>query len=62
MAQVGRNVEVEVNAHLLTITVNLKAPGKPSATGKTLVIASTEGNQAIAPGVYLGLNVYTKPA
>lgn len=43
------------------ITVDLSRPGKTSGSGKSLVIASTEGNVLI-PGtdIWLGLNVYRK--
>ena len=32
----------------------------PSKSGKTTVIASTEGNQPVSPGIFVGLNVYKK--
>lgn len=61
MAQkLGRNVAIEVKGDVMTITVNLKAPGTPSASGKTDVIATTSGNQAVdGTSVKIGLNVYT---
>ena len=59
----GQNVEVSVQndkkGKRLTIEVDLSAQGAPSKTGKSVVIASTKGNQAIPEaGVMLGLNVY----
>jgi hypothetical protein len=60
MASAGQNVEIEVKGDKVTITVDLSGAGIPSASGKTLVIASTRGNAAIAPGVFMGLNVYRK--
>lgn len=47
---------------MLTITVDLSKKGTPSASGKTLVVASTKGNQKIdGEGDFVvGLNVYTK--
>jgi len=60
MSSAGQNVEIEVNGDKATITVDLSAAGIPSASGKTLVIASTRGNVPIAPGVFLGVNVYRK--
>jgi hypothetical protein len=54
-----RNVVIEVKGKQLVITVDLGAVGAPSKSGKTLVIASTEGNKRIdAAGVVVGLNVY----
>jgi hypothetical protein len=44
----------------LAIAVDLSQTFGPSKTGKTTVIASTEGNQAVQPGVFVGLNVYKK--
>ena len=55
-----KNVDLKVNGKTLIITVDLSAQGSPSRSGKSIVIASTEGNQAIAPGVYAGVNVYRK--
>ena len=55
------NVKVEKKGNLLTLTVDLSKKGTPSASGKNLVIASTNGNQMIeSAGVTVGLNVYKK--
>jgi len=61
-----RNVSFEVKANILTITVKLDAPAVTSASGKSLVIATTEGNVSPAvpgcpPEVRVGLNIY-RPA
>lgn len=56
---IGQNVEAEVSGQKLTLTVDLSASGTPSASGKTLVIASTRGNAQVE-GVVIGLNVYRK--
>jgi len=59
-----KNVEMKVEGTILTIKVDLSKTFGPSKSGKTTVIASTEGNlpvDAAVPGhVYLGLNVYKK--
>ncbi len=58
------NVVTSVKGDILTITVNLKERHGPSASGKTVSIASTQGNIKLAAphdGVSIGLNVYTKP-
>lgn len=55
-----RNVDLRVQADKLIITVDLKQALTLSASGKTLVVSSTEGNVSI-PGVAdwkIGLNVY----
>jgi hypothetical protein len=56
-----KNVEMDVQNDILIITVDLSKEFGPSKSGKTVIIASTEGNQL----VYLreekiGLNVYRK--
>ncbi len=58
-----KNVEMSVTGAILTITVDLSKEFGPSASGKTIIIASTEGNVSI-PGAEekkIGLNVYKKP-
>ncbi len=57
-----KNVEMTVDGDLLTIKVDLSKEFGPSSTGKTIIIASTEGNQLV-PGneeIKIGLNVYKK--
>lgn len=46
----------------LTITVNLGETHGTSASGKSTIIASSQGNQVVpdTDGVKIGLNVYTK--
>ena len=60
-----KNVEMKVSEDgtKLTIEVDLTQEFGPSKSGKTIVIASTEGNQTI-PGTkaILGLNVYKHPS
>ncbi len=53
---------MKVEGNILTIQVDLKKEFGPSASGKTIIIASTEGNISI-PGndeAKIGLNVYKK--
>ncbi len=57
-----KNVEMTVEGSVLTIKVDLEKDFGPSSSGKTIIIASTEGNVAI-PGCEekkIGLNVYKK--
>jgi hypothetical protein len=59
-----KNVEMSLEGNILTIKVDLTKEFGPSASGKTIIIASTEGNVPI-PGredVKVGLNVYHKKA
>jgi hypothetical protein len=55
-----KNVEIKTEGTKLIITVDLSKNYGASKTGKSTIIASTEGNQAVAPNVYMGLNVYKK--
>jgi hypothetical protein len=57
-----KNVDMQVKGSILTITVDLNQEFGKSGSGKSIVIASTEGNQTV-PGttdVKIGLNVYRK--
>lgn len=56
-----RNVQANVTGQVLTITIQLDAPTSISSSGKSLVIASTEGNVSVPgrPDIKLGLNLYT---
>jgi hypothetical protein len=57
MEVVMQNVKAEVKGTKLLIEIDLAAEGKPSASGKSLVIASTKGNKPVANG-FLGVNFY----
>jgi len=61
-----RNVSLKVEGDELVIRINLKDKGTPSASGKSTVIATTQGNISV-PGTEdkrsrvlckLGLNLY----
>ena len=55
-----KNVEMSVQGDVLTLKVDLSKTFGPSKSGKTIIIASTEGNPPV-PGreeVRVGLNVY----
>ncbi len=57
-----KNVEMKVDGTILTITVDLSQEFGPSSSGKTIIIATTEGNVSV-PGAEdkkVGLNVYRK--
>ncbi len=57
-----KNVEMTVDGDILTIKVDLTKEFGPSSSGKTIIIASTEGNVAVPErDEKVGLNVYKKP-
>jgi hypothetical protein len=58
-------VKVEIKDNKLVIELPLANPPQPSASGKTLVVASTHGNmatQAVVQGkpVIVGVNAYIR--
>ena len=56
-----KNVEMSVEGSVLRIRVDLSKEFGPSSTGKTIIIASTEGNVTIPDRQEkIGLNVYRK--
>jgi hypothetical protein len=56
-----KNVEMTVAGNILTIKVDLSKEFGPSASGKTTIVASTEGNITIPEREEkVGLNVYRK--
>jgi len=56
-----KNVQMTVEGNVLTIRVDLSKDFGPSSSGKTIIIASTEGNVAISDREEkVGLNVYRK--
>ena len=58
-----KNVELELQGEILRITVDLSKELGPSKSGKTTIIASTEGNQTVfGREEKIGLNVYKKEA
>ena len=57
-----KNVEMKLEDNILTIKVDVTKEFGPSASGKTIIIASTEGNISIPDkeDVKIGLNIYKK--
>jgi hypothetical protein len=57
-----KNVEMKLEGDILTIKVDVTKEFGPSSSGKTIIIASTEGNISIPDkeDVKIGLNIYKK--
>jgi hypothetical protein len=56
-----KNVQMAVEGNILTIKVDLSKEFGPSSSGKTIIIASTEGSVSIPDREEkVGLNVYRK--
>ena len=57
-----KNVEMKMEDNILIIKVDLTKDFGPSASGKTIIIATTEGNISIPDkeNIKIGLNIYKK--
>jgi ABC-type molybdate transport system ATPase subunit len=57
-----KNVEMKMEDNILMIKVDLTKEFGPSASGKTIIIATTEGNISIPDkeNIKIGLNIYKK--
>jgi hypothetical protein len=57
-----KNCEMEVTGNILTITVDVSKDFGKSSSGKSIIIASTEGNVTIpeTDDIKIGLNIYKK--
>jgi len=57
-----KNIETKVSGNILTITVDLSKTFGASSSGKSIIVASTEGNVRLEDpaGSVLGMNVYRK--
>lgn len=58
---IGSNITATIEGDTLTLTIDLATTLGPSRSGKTTLIASTNGNAVLPDGSRLGLNVY-RPA
>jgi len=58
-----KNIEMKLAGNILTITVDLSKQFGLSSSGKSLIIASTEGNISVEgkEEVKVGINIYKKP-
>ena len=58
-----KNCEMKLDGNILTITVDISKEFGKSASGKSIIIGSTEGNVSIPENeeIKIGLNIYRKP-
>jgi len=61
MAEIGKNISIEIKGDKAVITIDLTQRGGLSSSGKSVIVATTSGNVPI-PGtnIVLGLNAYVK--
>lgn len=57
-----KNIEMTTEGNILTIKGDISQRHGKSSSGKSTIIASTEGNQSVLghEKIKIGLNVYTK--
>ena len=57
-----KNCEMKLTGNILTITVDISKDFGKSSSGKSVIIASTEGNVTIPEknDIKIGLNIYKK--
>jgi hypothetical protein len=57
-----KNCEMKLSGNILTITVDVSKDFGKSSSGKSIIIATTEGNVSIPEKeeIKIGLNVYKK--
>ena len=58
-----KNCEMRLDGNILTIMVDISKEFGKSASGKSIIISSTEGNVSIPEkeDIKIGLNIYRKP-
>ena len=60
--QIGKNISATLEGNTLTLVIDISKDYGLSSSGKSRIIASSEGNQA-APGdgeIKIGLNIYRR--
>jgi hypothetical protein len=58
-----KNVEFSVEGRILTVKIDLTKEFGESSSGKSIIVATTEGNMSIPEaedGMKIGINVYKK--
>lgn len=60
--QIGKNIEATVKDGKLTLVVDLKKTQGKSKTGKSTIVATTNGNVQVdgTDGLVLGVNAYRR--
>jgi hypothetical protein len=58
---IGKNISWTQSGDILTLEIDVSKEFGPSNSGKTIIVASSEGNKTVGD-VRFGLNVYKYPA
>jgi hypothetical protein len=56
--QIGANVEGTIEANVLVLRIDLSKELGPSKSGKSTLVASTNGNFTLPDGTKIGVNAY----
>lgn len=54
---IGRNIRATVDGDKLTLEIDLSEKAEASASGKTMIVATSKGNKKLGD-VFVGVNVY----
>lgn len=59
---ITKNIDMQIKDNILTVVVDLTKSFGVSTSGKSIIIASSEGNAEIpgTAGIKIGLNVFQK--
>ena len=61
VSTLGDNIDYYVDGKMVYLRIDISGQGTPSASQKTMVLASTRGNQPIAgTDVIAGINIYRR--
>ena len=52
------NIKTSLNGNKLVIEIDVSQSFGNSSTGKSVIVASSQGNVQIEPGLFLGINLY----
>lgn len=55
-----KNIDWKVEGEKLVITVDMSKRLGISKSGKSEMVASTEGNKHLKDGIFMGINIYKK--
>ncbi len=58
--ELGQNITATIEGDKLTLVIDLGTTIGVSKSGKSIVIATTSGNQTLPGGAVIGVNVYRK--
>jgi len=56
-----KNIQMKKECSELVIRIDLSKEYGKSKSGKTIIVASTEGNEKIEGGIVVGINAYKYP-